>query len=475
MSFARTNFLIAALVFAIAAWFGVGFQSEDEFHQVISVAQHLRGEASAQDQLMDFHAHWRGMLLPVIAAGVFEAGGLIGLTDPFILALLLRLITATLAMFVLRDLARAVKPSLRAENHQALDVLSWFLWFVPIVLMRFTGETWSALLFARGLTLLIDEKQRSPWAIGAWWGATVIVRPAAAVLPLAAWLWALVVKKEARARLSRMIGGGVVVILASTALDSLCYGTPTMPLWNYLMAALGGQENARFTTLPWHQYVLFTLKYATIPVGVLLMAALVVLLALNRKHVLVWLIIAFLLAHSIVPIKETRFLFPLAALMPWLLVAAWDTLCRRWPVQMQRKLWLQLLFPFAAVNLLALLVAMLTPAGNGRIRLAEAMRANFGDEPVHVDLMGDWRQNIPAFYLSPKSTEAFVDRVLPDQDKPIHLVIAAESEGLDRVNSLQRITTGAPRWSHRYLRWYGLEDGYDPLVLYRPQTGVIDH
>ena len=475
MSFSRINVLLAALVCTIAAWFGVGFQSEDEFYQVISVAQHLRGLASAEDQLMDFHAHWRSMLMPVIAAGVLEAGERLGLTDPFALAFILRLLTAALAIIVLRDLARVAKQSLRPENHQALDALNWFLWFVPILLMRFTGEAWSALLFARGLTLLLDEKPRSAWAIGAWWGAVVIIRPAVAVLPLSAWVWALLVKKEERARLTRMVGGGVIAIVACTALDSLCYGAPTVPLWNYLHAALTGQENGRFMSLPWHQHGLFLIKYATIPVGMLLLAALVVLLALNRKHVLVWLLLPFLIAHSVVPVKEPRFLFPLAALMPWLLVAAWDALCQRWPVPKQRTLWLRLLFPFAAVNLLALLVAMLTPAGNGRIRLAEAMRARFGDEPVHIDLLGDWRQNIPAFYLSPESTESFVDRVVPDAGKPIHLVIAAESEGLDRVSNLQQITTGAPRWSHRYLRWYGLEDGYDPLVLYRLETGVIDH
>jgi phosphatidylinositol glycan class B len=475
MSFSRINVLLAALVFATAAWFGVGFQSEDEFHQVISVAQHMRGEASAEDQLMDFHAHWRSSLLPVIAAGVFEAGDLVGLTNPFTRALILRLITGALALGVLRDLARVVKPMLRTENHQALDALNWFLWFVPILLMRFTGEAWSALLFARGLTLLLDEKPRNAWAIGAWWGVAMVIRPAVAVLPLSAWVWALLVKKEERARLTRMAGGGVIAIVACTALDSICYGTFTMPLWNYFAAALGGQENARFMTLPWYQYGLFTIKHATVPVGVLLIAAFVIVLALNRRHVLVWLLLPFLLAHSIMPIKEPRFLFPLAVLMPWLLVAAWDTLCCRWPVAMRRKLWLQLLFPFAAVNLLALLVAMLTPAGNGRIRLAQEIRSGFGDEPVHIDLMGDWRQNIPAFYLSAKSTEAFVDQIVPDAGKPIHLVIAAESEGLDQVSSLQRIATGAPRWSHRYLRWYGLEDGHDPLVLYRLETGVIDH
>ena len=467
--------VLASLAFLAAAWFGTGFQSEDEFYQVISVAQLLRGEAAASDMLMDHHAHWRGMLLPVIAAGVFEVSAWIGLKDPFTLALILRLLTAALAIGVLRDLGRVVKPSLRTENHQALDALNWFLWFVPILLMRFTGEAWSALLFARGLALLLEERPRSPWAIGAWWGVAVIVRPAAAVLPITAWLWALLVKKESRARLMRIIGGGATAIAAGTVLDSLCYGAPTMPLLNYFLAALSGQENARFMSLAWYQHGLFIIKYATPPVGALLITALGVLIALDRKHMLVWLLLPFLLAHSVMPIKEPRFLYPLAVLMPWLLVAAWDALCRRWPEVMQRRIWMQLLFPFATVNLLALIVATATPAGNGRIRLAQAIHERFSEKPVHIDLLGDWRQNIPAFYLSGGSTEVFTDRILADKDKPIHLVIASESRGLDGVTNLERIAVGAPAWTHRFLRWFALEDGYDPLVLYRLNSGVIGH
>lgn len=469
------NTWLLATVLLLAAWFGVGLQSEDEFQHVILIAEHLRGHVPAEALPLDTQEHWRGMLLPVIAAGLFEACALAGLTDPFALTFLLRLITAALALVVLRDLARVVRPTLRAEHRLALDVLGWFLWFVPVLLIRFTGEAWSALLFARGLTLLLDERPRSPWGIGAWWGLAVAVRPAAAVLPVGAWLWALMVKREERQRLLRIVGGGVLAIAASTGLDSVCYGTPTMPLWNYLHAAMTGQESARFTALPWYQYALFILKYATVPVGLLLLAALGVLLALDRRHVLVWLLLPFLLAHALIPIKEPRFLFPLAPLMPWLLVAAWDALCARWPAIAQRNWAMRILFPFALADLLALIIGLATPAGNGRIALAQEIRARYGDAPMHIDHVGDWRQWIPPFYLAPGCTEAFTEKVLPDMAKPIHLVVAHESEGLDRVTTLERLGTGTPRWTHRYLRWYGLEDGYDPLVLYRLNTGVIGH
>ncbi|MBK8226721.1 MAG: hypothetical protein IPK70_06045 [Flavobacteriales bacterium] len=471
----RWNLVLAALVLITCAWFGVGHSSEDEFQHVILVAEHLRGNMEADAMPIDFQRAWRSNLLPVIAAGVFEACAAIGISNPFTLTLLLRLITAVLALWVMHGLVRAVKPELRTENHQALDALSWFLWFVPVLLIRFSGEAWSALLFARGLSLLLGEKPRSPWAIGAWWGAAVICRPAVALLPVAAMLWLLLVKKESRSRLLRIVGGGAAAIAIGIGVDAVAYGTFTVALWNYGLAAMTGEEAWRFTVLPWYQHVLFIVKYATPPVALMLFGACAVLVLLKPKHILVWLILPFLMAHSFMPIKEPRFLFPLAPLMPWLLVAAWDALWDRWPVTMKRDLWLRLLFPFAAINLLALVVAALTPAGNGRVALAKEIRTRFGDERVRIDLIGDWRQWIPPFYLSAGSTETITEKVVPAKSRSTHLVLAPESRNLDSVVSMERLATGCPGWTHRYLRWYGLEDSYDPLVLYQVKIGVLDH
>lgn len=469
------NLLIATVVYLTAAWFGLGYHGEDEFQHVILAAEHLRGHVDAEAMPLDFHAHWRSMLLPVAATGVFETCAVLGITDPFTLTLVLRLLTAAFALWTMHGLNRVLMPMLRMENRLALDVLSWFLWFVPVLQIRFTGEAWSGLLFVRGLSLMLDEKQRNPWVIGAWWGLAVICRPAAAILPLGAWLWALSVKKTEARRLIRMVLGAVAALTAGVIIDRLAYGTITVTLWNYIIAALTGEEAARFTELPWYQYLLFVMKYATAPIALLMLLAMCTLVLLNPRHPLAWIAIPFLIAHSMLPIKEPRFLFPLAPLMPWLLIAAWDTLSARWPLLMGRTFWMRLLFPFAALNALTLIVACTTPAGNGRIHLARTIHQRFGGQPVHIDQLGDWRQWIPPFYLATGSTEVFTDKVIATKDKPVHLVVAKESVGMDHVANLERLVSATPHWTHRFMRWYGLEDGYDPLVLYQVRSGVIGH
>jgi len=473
MTFRRWCLLPAAAVLALAAWFGTGYSSEDEFQHVILLAEHLRGHADAASLPIDYHQGWRSMTLPLIAAGVFEAAGLSGVTSPFTLTLLLRLLTAALALWAVGGFVRAVLPSVREENRQAFILLSWFLWFVPVLHVRFSGEAWSGMLFLRGLTLLLDA--RRPEAIGAWWAAALLVRPAAAILPFGALLWLLVVRHEPWKRIGGMAIGALAFLAVGIAADSLAYGRITFTLWNYASAALTGEEAHRFTALPWHQHLLFGLKYAALPIGAALLAAAAALLALKPRHPVLWLLLPFLLAHSLLPNKEPRFLIPLAPLMPWLLMAAWDALCERWPAAMRSAGAMRILFPFAAVNVLALAVGIATPAGNGRIKLAEAIHERYGSEAVHIDHLGDWRQWIPPFYLAPRSTEAFVERIVPSKEKRNHLVIARESQGLDRVQSLERMAVAAPPWTHRFLAWYGLEDGHDPLVLYRLTTENIGH
>lgn len=475
MTFHRWCLLLAGLIFATAAWFGVGYHAEDEFQHVILIAEHLRGHVDLGSMPIDYHAQWRGMLLPVIATGVFEAAETLGITNPFQLTLALRLLTAALALWVIHGFIRVVLPGVRSENQQAFVFLSWFLWFVPVLHIRFSGEAWSALLFLRGLTLLLDPMERKAWVIGAWFGAAVLCRPAAVLLPFGALLWMFFAQKVQRKRIIALVVGGTVMLAIGVIIDSLAYGTPTLTLLNYGMAAITGEEAARFTTLPWYQYPLFALKHATVPIGALLIAALAILLLMRRKHILIWLLLPFLIFHSMIPVKELRFLFPLALLMPWMLIAAWDALCERWPTMMGRTFWLQVLFLFAVVNLLALVIGITTPAGNGRIKLALAIHERYGNQAVHIDQVGDWRQWIPPFFLAPYSTELFTEKIIPGKDRPNHVVIAHESRELDRVQSLTRVSIATPRWTHRFLRWYGLEDGHDPLILYRLTTENIGH
>src|SRR5436190_3266569 len=338
MSFHRWCLFLTALVCFTAAWFGVGYYSEDEQRHVIEFAEALRGKIPEEALAVEYHTRIRSMVQPVLCAGVFAACEAVGISDPFDETLVLRLITVVLALWVIHGFVRAVIATISDELKSPFILLSYFLWFVPVLNIRFSGEAWSGLLFLRGLSVMMnDRRARSLMVTGLWFGAAVFFRPAVAMLPFGVVLW-LVFKQRTEWRgVLKLFVAGAVVLLLGVLIDSIVYGEPVFTLGNYARAGLLGEDAWRFTSLPWYQYILFIFKYVTPPIALVLFTAFVLLITFRHGHILVWIIAPFMIAHSMLPVKEIRFLFPLALLMPWLLIAAWEMVGARWPMITHQK------------------------------------------------------------------------------------------------------------------------------------------
>lgn len=477
MSFHRRCLLIATLVFTAAAWFGVGYHAEDEQRHVIEFAEGLRGNIPENELAIEYGMRIRSMVQPVLCAAVFEACEAIGITDPFDLTLLLRLITTALALWVIHGFVRTTSPALAPELQRPFILLSFFLWFIPVLNIRFTGEAWSGLLFVRGLSLLTgDRTSRQLLFAGLWFGAAVLFRPAAAMLPFGAVLWLVAVQRVQWRNVIALLSGGVLMVLLGVAIDSMAYGEPVFTFWNYARAGIGGEEAWRFTTLPWYHHILFIVKYAVPPIGIVLLASFAILVVLCPKHPLVWIITPFLIAHSMLPVKELRFLFPLAPLMPWLLISAFAALREQLPGMMRRRaLLVAVLSPLTLINAIALLVSIATPAGNGRIRLAQVVEQRFHNTPVRMTCSEDWRICIPPFYLPKRSTARFVaelsgsDLQPSEAGEPILLIQHGPPASVTGSGiHLEALAISHPRWTLPFMRLYGLEDGFEQLVLTQP-------
>ncbi len=477
LSFHRWSLLLAAVVFAIAAWFGVGYHAEDEQRHVIEFAEGLRGNIPEEELAIEYHMRIRSMVQPVLCAAVFEACEAIGISDPFVLTLLLRLITAALALWIIHGFVRSTSLLLVPDLHRPFILLSYFLWFIPVLNIRFTGEAWSGLLFLRGLSLLTgDRTLRQLTFAGLWFGAAILFRPAAAMLPFGAMLWLVAVQRIGWRDVFGLLSASVLMLLLGVAIDSMAYGEPVFTFWNYARAGIGGDEAWRFTTLPWYHHILFIAKYAVPPIGIVLLASFAVLVILRPKHPLVWIITPFLIAHSILPVKELRFLFPLAPLMPWLLVSACAALRERLPGSMRRRVLLVIIIsPLVLINAVALVVSIATPAGNGRIRLAQVVEQQFHNMPVRMTCSEDWRICVPPFYLPKRSTARFVrelsgsDLQVSEAGEPVVLIQHGPPTSITSSGvHLHALAISHPRWTLPFMRLYGLEDGFEPLVLAQP-------
>ncbi|MGV3638549.1 MAG: hypothetical protein ACO1NQ_12995, partial [Flavobacteriales bacterium] len=140
--FHRNVFLIAAVIYLITAWNSSGFHSADEHFQVIAFAQWRLGALPAEHLPWEFAAEIRSSFQPWIAVTTFKGAALVGIHDPFTQALLLRAFTALLALFAMRRSVQVMMVRYPTAEQRAFILLSYALWFVPFLSVRFSSEGW---------------------------------------------------------------------------------------------------------------------------------------------------------------------------------------------------------------------------------------------------------------------------------------------------------------------------------------------
>ncbi len=412
-AFHRQVWYAALVVYAITAWFSSGYYAADEHYQVIAFAQAKLGELPVADLPWEYEAHMRSALLPGIAYVVIGASRSLITANPFHIAFLLRLITALLALVVVRSFVRAVMSEVSDGLQRPFILLSYFLWFLPYQHVRFAAETWSGLLFLFGIAQLVGKRESS-WNLlltGLCFGLSIQVKPVMGIACLGAIAWVLFANKYRRAPLLQLSAGLVTALAFGFLLDYWFYGACTPTLWNYRRLAVVGDPSHTFETFPWYYYIPWMMKYGIWPIGVLVVGALVWITYRQPRTLVVWCVWPYLIVLSAIPHKELRFLFPLVDLAPLVLALAWQELERstlfaalrdghsRQPVVAGAYLLILL-------NMIALGAAGTTTAGSGRTKLAAAL---WNTAPDTIRTLGYtaeepwiWDIRIPGFYLPPQ-------------------------------------------------------------------------
>lgn len=474
--------LLAALaVLLTAAWFSSGFQSADEHYQVIAFAEAKLGHQAVGELPWEYAAQIRSAFLPVLCLAVFGAARSIGVEDPLLLAFLLRLITAMMAFGTVLTFVRAVRPTVQPGLQRAFLLLSFFLWFLPFLHVRFTGETWSGLFLLLALAQLLGPAARSGALArcGLFLGLAFLCRPPvlAAVIGIMGWL--LFVRREAVLHLLELIVAFVLVLLAGVALDSWFYGQFTATAWNYLRLGVLGSADHPFTEFPWWYYYAWVFKYSIPLFGAIILLAFGLLCAFKPRHLLTWAIVPFLLLHMALPHKELRFLFPLADLVPLLLITAIPLFKAQWPRMagiLQGRMRDSLLALLTGINLTALCAVLFSPAGSGRTRLAAYVERHYPIQPARINYLANdttvWDIYIPEFYLRNGSSNALTGTAcmpLAESRGPADLLVARGEPTLiakcpDR--KWIEVASAQPAWKTWLLKGYDLEDAQPGWKLY---------
>lgn len=319
----------------ITAWHSVTFFHPDEHFQVVEFTGLKLGFAAEEEMAWEYGARVRPFFQPALYYAVARPLVALGFDDRFHLAFVLRLASGLLAFFALIRLLR-VSEGWFSTSEGLRQRLRWLtlVGCLPYLSVRTSSENLTQSFFLLGLALVMDrqtpDREAAPGgltsrsafdlpvgralAAGLLFGMAFECRfqTAFAIVGLGAWLLAV---GRVRARTAFALGSGfVLTLLLALLLDRWGYGEWVFPPWSYARVNLLEGKAAEFGTKWFFAYLHITLANIFAPVVVLAIVGLTLCWLRRPYHVLTWVTVPFVLAHSLIGHKEERFLFPIMLL-----------------------------------------------------------------------------------------------------------------------------------------------------------------
>jgi len=315
----------------IAAWFSTGFHHADEHYQILEFCNYKMGNTQAAYMPWEFQQKMRAALLPGIAYIIGEAMNGCGLYDPFILAFILRLLTALTGWFITCKFCLLLLPKFKTPKAERLLVLmSLFLWFIPYLMVRFTVENISGIALLYGVygILRIDEKTTNTYVryivAGLLFGISFFIRSQMSFAIAGFLAWLIFINKTKWKYLILLSISAIAAIGINILIDHWFYSEWIITPFNYYYANIVKHIAAEFGTSPWWFYFAdFTVK-AIPPLSVLLLVMFFIGIYKNVKDPFVWIIIPFFAMHCFIGHKELRFLFPVTFIFLYITALGFD-------------------------------------------------------------------------------------------------------------------------------------------------------
>ncbi len=373
----RHIMVLFILVYTICSIFSVGYYHADEHFQVIEFANYHLGGVSINDMAWEYGAQIRPGLQPFLTYLTFKAGMLLGIQDPYLLAMLLRFVASAFFLFVCYKAFKVLSLSFQVKKPIILLLLTFGVWYFPTLGCRWSSENLSAVFFLWGLLPVLKGqfKGRQALGTGLLWGCAFEFRFQIAFMILGALLYLLIVKKERVKQLLCIAAGGSVVLGVCVFVDYWLYGEWVFPPYQYFYMNIVEDVASEFGRYSITQMVdkMIFMPFASI--GFLSLLAFLVFVIRYPKHVITWCVIPYLLIHFMVAHKELRFFFPLIVFLPIMIYSTYQ-----W-IAMKTSKWVVygLCVLTIPVNIFALSYSIMVPA-NKHVYAMKHLRQS--DKPV---------------------------------------------------------------------------------------------
>ncbi|NRF38561.1 mannosyltransferase [Pedobacter foliorum] len=370
--------LVIALIYIIATVFSDGYHHFDEHYQIIEFAGLKAGWNDGSTLTWEYNAQIRPSLQPYIALIIIKLCNFTGIHNPFFIASVLRILTGMLAVYAISLFMRSFETLINKENRIGFLFISFCLWFLPIINIRFSSETWAGLFLLISVALInLNKNGRLHYlTIGVLLGLSFEFRFQMALCVVGIFFWLLLTRKIRLLDLFFICFGFVIVVIICTFLDYLYYESFNIVPYNYFKVNLLDNVASSYGVSPWYFYIIEILNRPSFFIGCTILVSFILLILFKPKSLIVWCIIPYILAHIMISHKETRFLFPLINFVPLMLIEAYQILFQKAQTFPKKSVRATLLFIFFLWNFAGLLF-IFKPAGYGQVNLAAYLYKNY--------------------------------------------------------------------------------------------------
>ncbi|MBX3164624.1 MAG: hypothetical protein KF900_09085 [Bacteroidetes bacterium] len=327
----KKYFLAALLLNSITAWFSVGSHHPDEHFQILEFANYKLGNAPAADMPWEFATKMRPAIQPFITYCFIKCLSFLNVSNPFTSVFLLRLVMGVLTWFVSCKLILLFISGFKTEKGKTMFILlSFFLWFMPYISVRYSSESTAALSFMAAVYFLLKphtsnfQKNTSYLFVGVLLALSFFFRFQMAFAFMGLAIWLLVVQKINFKTAAIILLSFLFTCFVCVCVDKWFYSEWVFTPYNYYTENITKHAAANYGVEPWWYYFDLFFNMAAPPLSLVLLYFLGAGLYKNKTHVFSFVLLAFVIGHSLVAHKEMRFMYPVTFVFIYLVSAGID-------------------------------------------------------------------------------------------------------------------------------------------------------
>ncbi len=363
----RYIFILGLLVFITASVFSSGYYHPDEHFQILEFCNYKLGNSSASDLPWEFNEKMRPALQPSIGIVIIKFLNFIGINNPFTYSFALRLMSALFSWFIISSICLQLLNQFSSKSGKKwFLILSFFLWFVPFLNVRFSSENFSALTFLSAVYFIIrfknDEAGNNLLYLafaGLLLGFSFFFRFQMGFAILGLGLWIILIEKIHWKNVLILTLSGFLSASFCVGIDYWFYGEFVITPVNYFMVNIVEDNAPSWGTQAWWYYLVFFILKAVPPISIILLLLFFIGLFKSPKSLFAWILVFFLLGHYMIGHKELRFLFPVAFCFIYVVAVGMEFIALRYQIN---KVFKAIVGFSIILNLIMLAFVIFTPA-----------------------------------------------------------------------------------------------------------------